>query len=54
MASVTVPPGTQCFTYKDCLSLLNAGTKINYDGATGDLDYNKYHNVFGSELKHHL
>jgi len=47
MSAVTSPPGTQCFTYKDCLSLLKAGTKINYDGASGDLNYNQFHNVFG-------
>ncbi len=44
---VTNSPGTQCYTYKDCLALLKAGTKINYDGASGDLNYNKYNNVFG-------
>ncbi len=47
MTSVTNPGGTQCYTYKDCLTLLNSGTKINYDGASGDLNYNQYHNVFG-------
>lgn len=47
MSTVTSPPGTQCYTYKDCLSLIKAGTKINYDGASGDLNYNQYHNVFG-------
>ena len=47
MSAVTSPPGTQCYTYKDCLSLVKAGTKINYDGASGDLNYNKYNNVFG-------
>jgi hypothetical protein len=47
MSTVTNPPGTQCYTYKDCLNLLKAGTKINYDGASGDLNYNQYHNVFG-------
>ena len=47
MTSVTNPPGTQCYTYKSCLDLINAGTKINYDGASGPLDYNQYHNVFG-------
>src|SRR5579859_4547544 len=47
MSAVTSPPGTQCYTYKDCLSLLKAGTKINYDGASGALNYNKYNNVFG-------
>ncbi len=45
--TVTNPPGTQCYTYKDCLKLLKAGTKINYEGASGDLNYNQYHNVFG-------
>src|SRR4029077_2541956 len=38
------PPGTQCYTYKACLDLINAGTKINYEGASGPLDYNQYHN----------
>src|ERR1700694_4280605 len=47
MSAVTSPPGTQCYTYRDCLSLLKAGTKINYEGASGDLNYNQYHNVFG-------
>jgi ABC-type branched-subunit amino acid transport system substrate-binding protein len=47
MTSVTTPPGTQCYTYKACLDLINAGTKINFDGASGPLDYNQYHNVFG-------
>src|ERR1700730_8128052 len=47
MTTGTNPPGTACYTYKTCLELLKAGTKINYQGASGDLDYNKYHNVFG-------
>jgi ABC-type branched-subunit amino acid transport system substrate-binding protein len=47
VSTVTNSPGTQCYTYKDCLKLLNAGTKINYEGASGDLNYNQYHNVFG-------
>ncbi len=47
MSSVTNPPGTQCYTYKDCLKLLKAGSKINYEGTSGDLNYNQYHNVFG-------
>ena len=47
MTSVTNPPGTQCYTYVSCLALIKAGTKINYDGASGPLDYNQYHNVFG-------
>jgi ABC-type branched-subunit amino acid transport system substrate-binding protein len=47
VSTVTNSPGTQCYAYKDCLKLLKAGTKINYDGASGDLNYNKYNNVFG-------
>jgi len=47
MTSVTNPPGTQCYTYPSCLALIKAGTKINFDGASGPLDYNQYHNVFG-------
>ncbi|MDE3231367.1 MAG: ABC transporter substrate-binding protein, partial [Chloroflexota bacterium] len=47
MSQVTSPPGTQCFTYKDCLALVKAGKKIDQEGASGDLNYNQYHNVFG-------
>ncbi len=46
-AKVTNPPGTPCFTYATCLTLIKAGTKINYEGASGSLDYNKYNNTFG-------
>jgi branched-chain amino acid transport system substrate-binding protein len=47
MKKVTNPPGTACFTYATCKTLLSAGKKINYEGASGSLDYNKYNNVFG-------
>jgi ABC-type branched-subunit amino acid transport system substrate-binding protein len=47
MTKVTNPPGTPCYTYSTCLTLIKAGTKINYEGASGDLDYNKYNNTFG-------
>jgi ABC-type branched-subunit amino acid transport system substrate-binding protein len=47
MTTITNPPGTPCYTYKNCLSRLNANTKINYEGASGTLNYNKYQNVFG-------
>jgi ABC-type branched-subunit amino acid transport system substrate-binding protein len=47
MTSVTNPPGTQCYTYKTCLDMIKAGTKINFEGASGPLDFNQYHNVFG-------
>jgi ABC-type branched-subunit amino acid transport system substrate-binding protein len=47
MTKVTNPPGTACYTYASCLHLLKAGTKINYQGASGSLDYNKFNNTFG-------
>ena len=47
MTKVTNPPGTACFTYASCLTLLNARKKINYEGASGSLDYNQYNNTFG-------
>ncbi len=47
MAKVTNPPGTACYTYASCLALIKAGTKINYEGASGSLDYNTYNNTFG-------
>lgn len=47
MTKVTNPPGTVCSTYPQCLTLLKAGKKINYEGASGSIDYNKYRNTFG-------
>ncbi|MCW2896210.1 MAG: hypothetical protein QOH87_2322 [Trebonia sp.] len=47
MTMVTNPPGTACYAYAACLALIKAGKKINYQGASGDLDYNKYNNTFG-------
>jgi ABC-type branched-subunit amino acid transport system substrate-binding protein len=34
--------GEKCTTYADCLALLQAGTKIDFDGVTGPLDFNQY------------
>lgn len=47
MKKVTNPPGTACYAYGPCLTLLKAGKKINYQGASGNLDYNRYNNTFG-------
>lgn len=47
MKKVTNPPGTPCYSYAQCLGLLKSGTKINYEGASGNLDYNQYNNTFG-------
>jgi ABC-type branched-subunit amino acid transport system substrate-binding protein len=47
MTKVTNPPGTPCDNYKACLQGIKAGTKIKMDGASGDLIYNSFNNVFG-------
>lgn len=47
MKQVTNPPGTKCYTYPSCVALLQKGTKVNYEGASGSLDYNQYNNTFG-------
>jgi branched-chain amino acid transport system substrate-binding protein len=44
---VSSPPGTTVATFADGVAALKAGTKINYDGASGPMDYNDQHNVFG-------
>lgn len=43
---VSDPPGTVCGTYASCVKLIKAGKKINYNGAAGNDDFNKFHNVF--------
>jgi len=43
---VSNPPGTKCGQYATCLALIKAGKKINYEGASGNDDFNKFHNVF--------
>jgi len=47
MKQVTNPPGTPCDNYKACLAGIKAGTKIKMDGASGDLIFNSFNNVFG-------
>jgi len=45
--TVSNPPGTKCYTYATCVTLLNAGTKINFEGASGPEDFDQYHNTYG-------
>ncbi|MGH7761911.1 MAG: ABC transporter substrate-binding protein [Candidatus Dormibacteraceae bacterium] len=47
ITKVSNPPGTKCYVYADCVRLLNAGTKINFEGASGPEDFDQYHNTFG-------
>ena len=44
--AVASPPGITCYTYATCVSLLKKHKAINYDGAAGDDNFNKYNNVF--------
>jgi ABC-type branched-subunit amino acid transport system substrate-binding protein len=39
MASVTSAPGTPCETFAECKDLLDAGEDINYEGASGPIDF---------------
>lgn len=44
--AVSDPPGQRCMTYAGCYGLLKHGRKINFEGASGPLDFNGHHNVF--------
>ena len=46
IVKVSNPPGARCGTYATCVKLIKAHKDINYDGAAGNDDFNKYHNVF--------
>lgn len=44
--NISNPPGTKCTDYAGCLALLNQGQKINFEGAGGSDDFDKFHNVY--------
>jgi branched-chain amino acid transport system substrate-binding protein len=45
---VTDPNGQKVSTYQEGLAAIKAGARsIKYIGASGPLDFNQYHNVFG-------
>jgi branched-chain amino acid transport system substrate-binding protein len=46
--AVSNPPGTQVSDYKTAVADIKAGMKINYQGASGPMDFNQYHNVTGA------
>lgn len=46
VVKVANPPGVTCSTYAQCVALIKQGKDINYNGAGGNDDFNKYHNVF--------
>lgn len=47
MRTVANPPGTTVYDYNTGYTALKAGKKINYDGASGPMDFNSHNNVFG-------
>ncbi len=46
ITKISNPPGIPVYTYAQGVKLLKEGKKINYQGASGPEDFNKYHNVF--------
>jgi branched-chain amino acid transport system substrate-binding protein len=44
---VSNSPGQTVTNYADGLAALKAGKKINYEGASGPMDFNSHNNVFG-------
>jgi ABC-type branched-subunit amino acid transport system substrate-binding protein len=47
MRTVANPPGTAVYDYATGYKDLKAGMKINYEGASGPMDFNDHNNVFG-------
>jgi ABC-type branched-subunit amino acid transport system substrate-binding protein len=47
MKTVADPPGMTVYDYKTGYTALKAGKKINYDGASGPMDFNDHNNVTG-------
>jgi ABC-type branched-subunit amino acid transport system substrate-binding protein len=39
IVELTRPPGTTCTSFSECAELIEAGEEIDYDGASGPLDY---------------
>lgn len=44
---VSNPPGTTVTDYKTAVAAIKAGKKVNYDGVSGPMDFDKNHNVAG-------
>lgn len=47
LPKVCNPPGTTVDTYAQGVAAIKAGQKINYEGATGPIDFDSHHGVFG-------
>jgi ABC-type branched-subunit amino acid transport system substrate-binding protein len=44
---ITSPPGKVVYDYATALKAVKAGQDVNYEGGSGSMDYNQFHNVFG-------
>jgi branched-chain amino acid transport system substrate-binding protein len=44
---ISNPPGIKVSDYATGVKDIKAGEKVNYDGVSGPLDFNQYHNVIG-------
>jgi ABC-type branched-subunit amino acid transport system substrate-binding protein len=44
---ISNPPGVACSSYATCDSLLKAGKQIDYQGASGTMDFNSHNNTYG-------
>lgn len=47
VTQVSNPPGNVVNDYASGLKAIKAGQKVNYEGAAGSQDFDKYHNTFG-------
>jgi branched-chain amino acid transport system substrate-binding protein len=45
---VSNPPGQKIGEYKAAVAAIKAGTKIDYQGASGPMDFDQFHNVSGA------
>jgi branched-chain amino acid transport system substrate-binding protein len=48
LTTISNPPGVKVSSYKTGVDDIKAGKKINYEGASGPMDFNRYHNVAGA------
>jgi ABC-type branched-subunit amino acid transport system substrate-binding protein len=44
---IASPPGKVVYDYATALKAVKAGQDVNYEGGSGSMDYNQFHNVFG-------
>jgi branched-chain amino acid transport system substrate-binding protein len=47
ITQISNPPGDKVSDWATAVADLKAGKKINFEGASGPMDFNQYHNVFG-------